>query len=107
MKSSEKKKRKRTEVSPLMRLASLCSSVLNNPDKPRVCCFFLLRQEENRTEITHLKVDETMADGQGKGECLYSVVLNILCCETAPLRPVVWQLIYFLCVSDLRGILCP
>lgn len=66
--------------------------------------FLLPRQEENRTEITHLKVGATMAGGQGKGECLYSVVWRIPWCEVSPLRPGVWQFVYLTCVSDLRGV---
>lgn len=61
------------------------TSLLNNPDKPSLCYFFLLRQEENRTEITHLKVGETMAEGQGKGDCLYKTSLRIFFVVRPPL----------------------
>ena len=59
---------KRSKGEKKNRIAAFCEacfscSFLNNPDKPMVCCFFFLRQEENRTETTHLRLDETIAEG--------------------------------------------
>lgn len=85
--SGKKKKRKEKEQNYCLLWGLLLCALLSwiNPDKPTVCCFFLLKQEENRTETTHLRVGETIAEGRGKGECLYSVFLRIFFVVRCPL----------------------
>lgn len=102
----QKRERERTEVPPLLRLDSLCSSLLNNPDNPRVCCFFLRRQEANRAEITHLKVGETVAEGQGKGDCLYLIVLRIVFVVRRPLWDQQFGSLFTFAVCQTRGECC-
>lgn len=74
---SEKEKREQKQKHHMLRALLLCVLLLNNTDKPRVCYFWLLRQEESSPGITHLRVGEAVAEGQGEGEYLYWTVLRI------------------------------